>query len=85
VTLEKLEHNQGLNITICIGNSTDAISFEVLKAMNMPFRELKAEDEAKPKPAKPAPSSPNAGATPAAKAPAAPKAAAPAPAPKPAK
>ncbi len=85
VTLEKLEHNQGLNITICIGNSTDTISFEVLKALNMPFRELKAEDEAKPKPAKPAPASANAGATPAAKAPAAPKAAAPAPAPKPAK
>jgi large subunit ribosomal protein L5 len=43
VTLEKLEHNQGLNITICIKNSTDDISFDLLKALNMPFRETKAE------------------------------------------
>lgn len=39
VTLEKLEHNQGLNITICIKNSTDTISLDLLKALNMPFRE----------------------------------------------
>lgn len=39
VQLEKLEHNQGLHITICIKNSTDAISFDLLKALNMPFRE----------------------------------------------
>ncbi len=39
VTLEKLEHNQGLNITICITNSNEAISFDLLKAMGMPFRD----------------------------------------------
>jgi large subunit ribosomal protein L5 len=39
VTLEKLEHNQGLNITICIKNSNDAISLDLLKALNMPFRD----------------------------------------------
>jgi large subunit ribosomal protein L5 len=39
VQLEKLEHNQGLNITICFRNSSDAMSFDVLKAMRMPFRE----------------------------------------------
>ncbi len=38
VVLEKLEHNQGLNITICIKNSNDSISFDLLKALNMPFR-----------------------------------------------
>jgi large subunit ribosomal protein L5 len=43
VTLEKLEHNQGLNITICIKNSNDDISFDLLKALNMPFREIKVE------------------------------------------
>ncbi len=43
VTLDKLEHNQGLNITICIKNSTDAISFDLLKAMGMPFRETQAK------------------------------------------
>jgi large subunit ribosomal protein L5 len=39
ITLEKLEHNQGLNITICIANSTDERSLDLLKALNMPFRE----------------------------------------------
>ena len=39
IVLDKLEHNQGLNITICIRNSTDAISFDLLKLLNMPFRE----------------------------------------------
>ncbi len=39
VTLDKLEHNQGLNITITIKNSTDAASFDLLKALGMPFRE----------------------------------------------
>jgi len=39
VTLDKLEHNQGLNITICFRNSTEALSLEVLKGINMPFRE----------------------------------------------
>jgi large subunit ribosomal protein L5 len=43
VTLDKLEHNQGLNITICIKNSNDAISFDLLKAMGMPFREPTAK------------------------------------------
>lgn len=39
VVLDKLEHNQGLNITISIRNSTDAISIDLLKALRMPFRE----------------------------------------------
>jgi len=39
VVLDKLEHNQGLNITICIRNSTDAISLDLLKSLRMPFRE----------------------------------------------
>jgi large subunit ribosomal protein L5 len=43
VTLEKLEHNQGLNITICITNSNEAISFDLLKAMGMPFRDNQAK------------------------------------------
>jgi len=43
VTLDKIEHNQGMNITICIKNSNDAISFDLLKALNMPFREIKIE------------------------------------------
>jgi large subunit ribosomal protein L5 len=42
VTLDKLEHNQGLNITITIKNSTDAASFDLLKALGMPFREQQA-------------------------------------------
>jgi hypothetical protein len=32
-----------MNITIGIKNSTDAISFDLLKALNMPFREIKVE------------------------------------------
>jgi large subunit ribosomal protein L5 len=43
VTLDKLEHNQGLNITITIKNSTDAASFDLLKALGMPFREPAAK------------------------------------------
>ena len=42
IQLDKLEHNQGMNITICIANSTDAISYDLLKALNMPFREVTA-------------------------------------------
>ena len=39
VVLDKLEHNQGLNITICFSNSTPERSLDVLKAINMPFRD----------------------------------------------
>jgi large subunit ribosomal protein L5 len=39
VQLDKLEHNQGLQITICFANSTEKLSLEVLKALHMPFRE----------------------------------------------
>jgi large subunit ribosomal protein L5 len=42
VVLDKLEHNQGLHITICFKNSTDAISFDVMRALNFPFRQLAA-------------------------------------------
>jgi large subunit ribosomal protein L5 len=43
ITLDKLEHNQGLNITICIKNSNEAISFDLLKALGMPFRDNQAK------------------------------------------
>ncbi len=39
VVLDKLEHNQGLQITIHICNSTEAVSLDLLKALGMPFRE----------------------------------------------
>ena len=39
IVLDKLEHNQGLNITICISNSDPKKSFDLLKLLNMPFRE----------------------------------------------
>jgi large subunit ribosomal protein L5 len=42
VVLDKLEHNQGLHITICFRNSTDAMSFDVLRALNFPFRQQQA-------------------------------------------
>lgn len=47
VVLEKLEHNQGLHITICIKNSTDVVSVDVLKALNFPFRQQAASAAAK--------------------------------------
>ena len=40
--LDKLEHNQGLNITICISNSDPKKSYDLLKLINMPFREQTA-------------------------------------------
>lgn len=43
ITLDKLEHNQGLNITITIKNSTDDASFDLLKGLGMPFREPAAK------------------------------------------
>ncbi len=39
IQLEKLEHNQGLNISIAISNSDDAKSLELLKAIGFPFRD----------------------------------------------
>jgi len=47
IQLDKLEHNQGLNITICIKNSTDPISYDVLKALHMPFRDAATAAAAK--------------------------------------
>jgi len=47
IVLDKLEHNQGLNITICISNSDPKKSFELLKMLNMPFREPTAVAAAK--------------------------------------
>lgn len=38
VDLEKLDHNQGLNITICIDNSDPEISQTLLRGMGMPLR-----------------------------------------------
>ena len=42
VVLDKLDHNQGLHITICVRNSNDAISLDLLKALRFPFREAAA-------------------------------------------
>lgn len=39
VVLDKLEHNQGLQITICFRNSNATLSLDLLKALQMPFRE----------------------------------------------
>jgi len=39
VVLEKIEHNQGLNITICVENSDPEKSLNLLKQIGMPFRE----------------------------------------------
>lgn len=39
VVLEKLEHNQGLHITICFENGEPDRSRAVLQAIGMPFRE----------------------------------------------
>jgi large subunit ribosomal protein L5 len=39
VVLDKLEHNQGLNITIVIRNSNETISLDLLKSISFPFRE----------------------------------------------
>ncbi len=46
VVLDKLEHNQGLNITICFRNSTDEMSREVLKSLSFPFRDASAKADA---------------------------------------
>jgi large subunit ribosomal protein L5 len=42
VSLDKLEHNQGLAITICFSNSTPDRSRDMLKHLRFPFRELAA-------------------------------------------
>jgi len=39
VELEKLEHNQGLQITFTIRNSDPELSLSLLKGLGMPFRE----------------------------------------------
>lgn len=39
VVLERLEHNQGLHITICIANTDRDKSLALLKGIGMPFRE----------------------------------------------
>jgi large subunit ribosomal protein L5 len=39
VSLDRLEHNQGLNITVVFENSDKTKSFEILKGIGMPFRE----------------------------------------------
>jgi large subunit ribosomal protein L5 len=42
IVLDKIEHNQGLNITICFRNSDADTSRDVLKLMNFPFRDQQA-------------------------------------------
>jgi large subunit ribosomal protein L5 len=39
VSLEKLEHNQGLNVNIVIANSDPARSLDLLKGLGMPIRD----------------------------------------------
>lgn len=39
VTLDRLDHNQGLHVNIVIRNTTPDLSFELLKGIGMPFRE----------------------------------------------
>ena len=38
INLDKVEHVQGMNITITIRNGTDATSLELLRLFGMPFR-----------------------------------------------
>jgi large subunit ribosomal protein L5 len=39
IVLERLDHNQGLQITICFENSDATKSLDVLKGMGVPFRD----------------------------------------------
>jgi large subunit ribosomal protein L5 len=39
VVLERLDHNQGLNVTVCIANSDPEKSLALLKGLGVPFRE----------------------------------------------
>ncbi len=38
IDLDSIENTQGMNLTITIRNGTDETSFELLKALGMPFR-----------------------------------------------
>ena len=38
IDLDSVENTQGMNVTITIRNGTDETSFELLKALGMPFR-----------------------------------------------
>lgn len=38
IDLEKLQFNQGMNITLCVRNATDEESLELLKGFGLPFR-----------------------------------------------
>ena len=38
IDLDSIEHTQGMNVTITIRNGTDETSFELLRALGMPFR-----------------------------------------------
>ena len=48
VVLERLEHNQGLNITIVFENSDKEKSLAALKGIGMPFRERWAKEKESP-------------------------------------
>lgn len=39
VTLDRLDHNQGLHVNIVIRNTTPDMSYELLKGIGMPFRD----------------------------------------------
>jgi large subunit ribosomal protein L5 len=49
IELDKIKRNQGMDITIVTTAPTDAEAMELLKAMGMPFAEVKAEPKAGPK------------------------------------
>ena len=38
IDLDNVEHTQGMNVTIAVMNGSDETSFELLKALGMPFR-----------------------------------------------
>jgi large subunit ribosomal protein L5 len=38
IDLDKVEHTQGMNVTITIRNGTDEMSHELLRGLGMPFR-----------------------------------------------
>jgi large subunit ribosomal protein L5 len=38
IDLDSVERTQGMNVSITVKNGTDESSFELLKALGMPFR-----------------------------------------------
>ena len=38
IDIDKMQHSQGMNVTLCIDNANDEESLELLRAFGMPFR-----------------------------------------------